>query len=152
MFEKKRHIYGFDSFEGFPEPGKQDTPQKSGLNKGQYATTEDEVKRYLVNSGVSLDFISDRITFVKGFFNETLITYSGIGIALLHLDVALYQSYKDCLETLYSKVVKGGIIAFDEYRETEFNGATKAIDEFIEGKETIIKSSIIDRHYLVKSI
>lgn len=152
LFDKSRHIYGFDSFEeGFPELHKVDEP--SGLKKGGMAITEDAVRRYLIRGRISQDFINNHITFVKGFFNETLAEYSGEEIALLHLDVDLYQSYKDCLEILYPKVAKGGIIAFDEYHKpTKYPGAKKAIDEFLEdSKETIIKGSIYDRYYLIKS-
>ena len=152
LFDKIRHIYGFDSFEeGFPELLKVDEP--SGLKKGGMSITEDQVRRYLRNGKISQDFISDHITFVNGFFDETLAKYSELEIALLHLDVDLYQSYKECLEIAYPKVVKGGIIAFDEYQNPiKYPGAKKAIDEFlVESNETIIKSSIFDRYYLVKS-
>jgi hypothetical protein len=152
LFDKKRHLYGFDAFEkGFPEPSKEDQP--SLIRKGEKSKTEDSVRRFLIRGRISQDFISDHITFVNGFFDKTLAGYSGEEIALLHLDIDHYQSYKDCLEILYSKVVKGGIIAFDEYHQpTRYPGAKKSIDEFLEdSKETIIKSSIIDRYYLVKS-
>jgi hypothetical protein len=50
--------------------------------------------------------------------------------------------------------VKGGIIAFSDYERTQkFPGARKAIDKFLDkSNETIIKSSIVDLYYLVKSI
>ena len=31
------------------------------------------------------------------------------------MDVDLYSSYKDCLEFFFPKLVKGGIVTFDEY-------------------------------------
>jgi hypothetical protein len=57
------------------------------------------------------------------------------------------------LEFFYPKVAAGGIIAFDEYQSFEkYPGARKAIDEFFEGRrEKIIKSSLLDRYYVVKS-
>lgn len=73
------------------------------------------------------------MTIFEGFFENTLHEYEG-KIAILHLDCDLYNSYKCCLNTLYDKVVSGGIILFDEYKSytqlDNFPGAAKAIDEF----------------------
>ena len=77
--------------------------------------------------------------------------YGNNSIALLHLDVDLYKSYKDCLDYLYPLVAKGGIVAFDEYQSTsKYSGCKKAVDEFLNGKEKLIKSDIIDRYYFIK--
>jgi len=160
LYEKKRHIYCFDSFQGLPEISKEDIPNSNTLTRRGYSlkdesyrAQEDVIIQHLIVSGISQDFISNHITFVKGFFSETLGGYSGARIALLHLDVDLYQSYKECLEILYPKVVKGGVIAFNEYQETAkfHRGAKKAVDEFLDGKEEIIKSPICNRFYVVKS-
>jgi hypothetical protein len=151
LYDNKRHIYCYDSFQGYPELSKEDIPTKT--NFGPYWTQEDIIIQHLINSGISQKFISSHITFVKGFFSKTLGGYSGAPIALLHLDCDLYQSYKECLEILYPKIVKGGIIAINTYQEaaTFHKGAKKAIDEFFDGKEEIIKSPITDRFYVVKS-
>jgi len=160
LYDNKRHIYCFDSFQGLPELSEYDVPTSRhvaikgfNLKSLSYQAQEDVIIQHLIMSGISQDFISNHITFVKGFFSETLGGYSGARIALLHLDVDLYQSYKECLETLYPKVVKGGIIAFNEYQEAAryHRGAKKAIDEFFNGKEEIIKSPICNRFYVVKS-
>jgi len=162
LYEKKRHIYCFDSFQGLPGLSKWDIPTSRlvaikgkgyNLKSESYRAQEDVVIQHLIKSGISQEFISNHITLVKGFFSESLGEYSGARIALLHLDVDLYQSYKECLEILYPKVVKGGVIAFNEYQETAkfHKGAKKAIDEFLNGKEKIIKSPIYDRFYVVKS-
>jgi len=159
LYDNKRHIYCCDSFQGYPESSKEDISTRKSVDfkrirkESSYWAQEDIVIQHLINSGISQEFISSHITFVKGFFSETLDGYSGAPIALLHLDCDLYQSYKECLEILYPKVVKGGIIAFNGYQEAAkcHNGAKKAIDEFLYGKEEIIKSAITDRFYVVKS-
>lgn len=152
LSENERHIWGFDSFEGFPDPTEEDEPERFGLEKGRYATTADGVQRYLLNSGVSAAFLEQRVTLVKGFFEDTLTQYSGDGIALLHLDVDLYQSYRDCLETLFPLVRTGGIVAFDEYHETgKYRAAKLAIDEYLAGREQVVRSPIGGRYFLRKS-
>lgn len=147
---KGRHIFGFDSFEGFPEPQAEDNPERHGIKAGRYKTNESSVITHLLESGISQEFINSKLSLIKGYFNETIKEYNG-GIALLHLDSDLYQSYKDCLEHFYPLVVKGGIIAFDEYQSGDiYPGCKKAVDEYFNGKEKILKSEIIDRYYIIK--
>ena len=87
------------------------------------------IKQVLRDGWLPEDVIRNRIRLVKGWFDEPLPRYDG-RIALLHLDCDLYDSYRLALETLYDKVQPGGVVMFDEYNETRWPGATKAIDEF----------------------
>lgn len=151
VFAKDRRIYAFDSFEGFPEPTSEDEPERTGVEAGRYAVDENTVKRFLINSGVTSGFIRERVTFVKGFFADTVHDYAGRDIALLHLDCDLYQSYKDCLTALYPRVAVGGIVAFDEYQSTgRYRGARQAIDEYFGGTVEIIAAAHLDRYYVRK--
>jgi hypothetical protein len=131
-----RTYYGFDSFEGFPDPVEKDeTTPITG--RGFWANPPDTVLKVLRDGRVGDAVIRDRIHLVKGWFDETLPKYEG-RIALLHLDCDLYESYKLSLETLYDKVQPGGVIMFDEYGDSRWPGASKAIDEFFRGKpETV---------------
>lgn len=131
-----RSYYGFDSFEGFPDPVEKDetTPIKG---TGFWANPPETVLKVLRDGRLSEETIRDRIRLVKGWFDHTLPRYEG-NIALLHLDCDLYESYKLALNVLYDKVRTGGVIMFDEYGDTRWPGATKAIDEFFhERRETV---------------
>lgn len=131
-----RVYYGFDSFEGFPDPVAKDetTPIKG---RGFWANPPDTVLKVLRDGRLSEETIGNRIRLVKGWFDATLPKYEG-KIALLHLDCDLYESYKLALEQLYDKVQPGGVIMFDEYHDDRWPGATKAIDEFFADKpETV---------------
>lgn len=131
-----RTYYGFDSFEGFPDPVAMDesTPIKG---RGFWANPPDTVLKVLRDGRLSEDTIQNRIRLVKGWFDKTIPSYEG-KIAFLHLDCDLYESYKLTLEQLYDKVQPGGVILFDEYKDDRWPGATKAIDEFFADKpETI---------------
>lgn len=52
----------------------------------------------------------------------------------VHLDVDNYQSYKDCLDYFYPKMVNNSIMLFDDYNWTSCSGANKAINEFFTDK------------------
>jgi hypothetical protein len=129
---RPRTYYGFDSFEGFPDPTPKDemTPI---TGKGFWANPPDTVLRTLRDGRVPEETIRNRIRLVKGWFDRTLPRYIG-RIALLHLDCDLYDSYKLCLEQFYPMVQRGGVILFDEYNDERWPGASKAIDEFFADK------------------
>lgn len=81
------------------------------------------------------------VELVKGNILKTLDQYleehPGTRIALLHIDTDVYEPAKYGLEKLYDRVVKGGIIAFDDYAVVE--GESIAIEEFFEDKDYEIK-------------
>lgn len=121
---RNREIFGYDSFQGLPRPSKYDNYYK----EGRCVFAIDYVQQ-IVNMYSKIKY-----NIVPGWFSDTLVTYPKLPIAVLHLDVDVYTSYKECLETLYQYVQPGGLILFDEYsRPTElakWPGAKIAIDEF----------------------
>ena len=137
---RKRHFWGFDSFEGFPENDEEDRLANGSfrVDKGKYSTPPEIVIRTLRDGRVADELIDNNLHLVKGFFEKTLDSYSGT-IALLHLDCDLYKSYLTCFERLYDKVAPGGLILFDEYEDENFPGAKKAIDEFFADKNERIE-------------
>lgn len=152
--QKGRKIWAFDSFEGFPEPSTHDSGVS--LEKQAYeAASVESVTKFLGASGLERDFIHSQITFVKGFFNESLDKYRGGPIAFLHLDGDLYESYRDSLEQMFPKMATGGVVLFDEYMgnidNIKWPGAQKAIDEYFgEKKSEICRDSASGKYYLVK--
>ena len=133
--DKGRKIYGFDSFEGFPEPSEEDRSSRNP-QKGQWnvATVETIEQLLIEGGGFEPSFIAQSLTLIRGFFEDSLHNYDGESIALLHLDVDLYRSYKVTLESFWPKVAEGGVVLFDEYKDPwsmrDFPGAARAIDEF----------------------
>ena len=124
---QKRNMHFYDSFTGFPTPSKEDKSERNP-QKGQWAVPIEEAKKVKEKANVPVEV-------VKGYFEDTIKVYNGGPIAVLHIDCDLYQSYKTVLETLYDKVVTGGLIMFDEYGEGEkWPGGVKAVNEFFEDK------------------
>jgi hypothetical protein len=71
---------------------------------------------------------------------EYVANHPELKIALLHIDVDVYEPTKVILENLCDKVVKNGLIVFDDYGTVA--GETKAIDEFFNDKAIIKKLPI----------
>ena len=137
--DTSRELYLFDTFEGMSEPGKEDvsaTDQKTaqellaasdktaGANVWCYASLED-VKNNMSRS----NYPAEKIHFVQGKVEDTLPEPSIEKIALLRLDTDWYESTRVELETLYDKLVPGGILIIDDYGH--WSGARQAVDEFI---------------------
>lgn len=152
--EKGRQIWGFDSFEGFPEPTEEDTSPRNA-RKGEIRADIMRVRALLQEAQLDDLFMRSKVILVKGFFNESLQKYAGQGIALLHIDADLYQSYLDTLNILYDKVRPGGVIAFDEYMDgithVNYPGAKTAIDEFFADKPFALRrDKQYGKYYVIK--
>lgn len=152
---KNRNILAFDSFEGFPEPSAEDASFRNP-KKGEWKViTPDDIDDIFFRRNQLPAEAKERLKITKGYFSDTLPNSSVSKIALLHLDVDLYDSYKTCLENLFHKVTPGGIILFDEYKQKNtqkvFPGAAKAIDQFFSDKKEIIEyDKEFDKYYAVK--
>ena len=125
-----RKIIGFDAFGKFPDNVSM-VSDKEFIEKFETDGGDGIPKNDLENILRNKNF--QNIFLVKGFIPDTFSEYfnqkPATQIALLHIDVDVYEATKACLEYLYERVVKGGIIMFDDYGQVD--GATQAINEFI---------------------
>jgi predicted O-methyltransferase YrrM len=112
-----RQIFLYDTFEGMPVSGIFDKHPV-----GDFADTSYEVVRDALPYA----------TVVKGFFPDSVVPMPDL--AFVHIDVDQYQCYVDCINYFRPRMVKGGIMWFDDY---ELKGAQMAVDELI-GKENTI--------------
>ena len=75
------------------------------------------------------------VFYYKGLFQDTCGQVKDIKFSLVHLDVDLYKSTKDCLEFFYSRMEKGGIIFSHDYSTL---GVKQAFDEFFKDKPNAV--------------
>ena len=106
----KREIFCFDSFEGFPKfsvyDGKIMNRNKLKVYEG---FTIKYVKKRLRNFEIPDNRI-DGIHYMKGFIPDSLKKFKFVknkSIAILHLDLDIYQPYKDSFEFFYPYVKRG---------------------------------------------
>ena len=133
-----RRLWLYDTFSGLPRPnpdldvdilgnrgidGWEARNVSGGFSHWAYAD-EAEVRRNMTTTG----YPEAMQRFVVGRVEETLPDQAPASIALLRVDTDWYDSYRHVLETLYDRVVPGGVLIFDDYGH--FKGARKAIDDF----------------------
>lgn len=147
-----RKTWLFDSFEGLPEPTKEDgevaKSYSGNRNSGKLQSVEkcvgplEDVKKIFFEV---LKIQPQHVVIKQGWFQNTLPSARNeIGpIAILRLDGDWYESTKVCLENLYENMVPGGYVIIDDYGHWE--GAKKAVQEFFAEKN--IKPELVKIDY-----
>ena len=120
--EKNRKVIVADSFEGLPDPDKNE--DSFGWREGAMAVSLDQVKHNFSRYGL----LDDQVSFIKGFFNETLPSANIEALSILRVDADLYESTLDVLNALYPKLSVGGYAIFDDYQNLK--DCQRAIDEY----------------------
>lgn len=139
-----KNIYGFDTFEGMPFPGKFDIKydgtsaedlyyQRTKSHEGWNRATLDEVEK-----NISKECLNHNINLIKGKVEDSLLIEKNIPkkISILRLDTDFYESTKIELEVLFPKLEVGGVLIIDDYGN--FKGAKKAVDEYFQIKPFLI--------------
>jgi len=133
MQDVGRDLYLFDTFEGMPEPTREDMDY-SGKQASEVLQQDSSyrcanaplegVKRLLFETG----YPKERIHFVQGRVEETIPTAAPDSICLLRLDTDWYGSTKHELVHLFPRVSRGGVIIIDDYGH--WKGSRQACDEY----------------------
>ena len=103
VVQPQSRFYGFGSFEGLPE---------------DWATSQKEKGAFSTNGEIpSID--DSRVTFVKGWFNQSLIPFLSDfkteNQLVLHLDADLFSSTLFVLMTLNPIIKRGTVMVFDDF-------------------------------------
>jgi predicted O-methyltransferase YrrM len=121
----------FDSFEGLSEIKEEDRSTHAiddDSLREQFSYGEDLVKQNLCSF--------TGIEFYKGWIPDRFQEVDDQKFSFVHIDVDLYEPIKDSINFFYPKLIKGGIMVFDDYGfTTQFPGAKKAVDEALSSLE-----------------
>ena len=128
-----RKVWLFDSFEGLPEPTKEDTLSALGQDANHcIGACKGDIN--LVRKVLNLvEADMSKVEIVKGWYQDTFPTVSIPQIAMLSLDSDWYQAEKLSLEKFYPSVVPNGIIYSDDFYW--WPGCQKAISDFFLDKQ-----------------
>lgn len=132
-----RKVIGFDMFGEFPRTNNDldNNFIEEFEGNGGFGIEKEELEKFLQYKKI------DNFNLIKGNILETLDKYLDeyphTRISFLHIDVDVYEPTKYILDKLYDRVVRGGVIVFDDYNTVE--GETRAVDEFLQDKSEKIK-------------
>jgi hypothetical protein len=138
--DRTKKVWGFDNFKGLTRFSPEDGPEYPAVQKvpggwspAGYLEELQEVIKIFDNDR----FVpwKSRVELIIGDVEETVPRFveqnPGIRISLLHVDVDLYQPSLVGLKYLFPRVVRGGVVIFDDYASLEFGGESTAVDQFL---------------------
>lgn len=136
-----RRIVAFDAFGKFPVSG--DSLDVEFIERfeaeGGLGIPASELARVLERKGFT------NCELVEGDILETVPRYVAahpeLKIALLHIDVDVYEPTMVCLRHFYERVVRGGLIVLDDYAMVA--GETAAVDDFFASRDVVIEKLVI---------
>ena len=131
-----KSIFLYDTYEGMSAPTERDIMAATNSSakekykefqlknkKWAYAPLE-EVKDNMLSTG----YPPNKVHFVKGTVEDTLLREAPSQIALLRLDTDWYESTLHELKCLFPRLSKGGVLIIDDYGH--WKGAREAVDEY----------------------
>jgi hypothetical protein len=122
---RDRTVWVADSFQGLPRPDER-FPEDHALDLSwldYLSVPREEVRQSFERFG-----LGDRVTFVEGFFEDTLPTLTDRTWSLLRLDGDTYESTWVALESLYPGLSPGGYVVVDDY--LLISECRRAVDEY----------------------
>jgi Macrocin-O-methyltransferase (TylF) len=162
-YNHTRRIIGFDTFSGFPCVDDKDLAFGSSehLHASAFSThsnIEEELEHLaaLHDRNRPLGHIP-KIELVAGNACEAIPRYversPHLLLSLVYLDFDIYEPTKAALKFLFDRVVKGGIVAFDELNCQEFPGETAALLETLDLSNVELRRFAFEPYisYFVKS-
>ena len=112
-------FYIFDSFQGHQAPGPFD--DAAARPEGRYRDTDEASIQALLPDAV----------IIPGYIPATLDAVADKRFRFVNIDVDHYAPTKAAIEFFKPRMVKGGIMRFDDSGSSDCPGATKAVKETI---------------------
>jgi hypothetical protein len=137
-----KRVVGFDMFSEFPEPS--DAAEKKIVAKlveeaSFRGTTQAELYGMVEAAGIK----KTACDLVAGDIRETARDYvaanPGFRISLLHLDLDLAAATHAALEALWPRVVRGGVVVFDEYAVARWS-ESEGVDRFFANQNVTLRA------------
>lgn len=115
-------VFLCDTFTGVVKAGESDSTYKNG----EHADTSRQTVEDLIFNRMALE----NVEILEGIFpDQTGNRVENLEFRFCHIDVDVYQSAKDIVNWIWSKMVPGGIIIFDDYGFYACSGITKYVEE-----------------------
>jgi hypothetical protein len=128
-----RRIYGFDTFEGFPDVSDRDRSGFTDAKEGDLCADSYEELLMLIQEYDRDRFLGHipKVELVRGDMTRTIPqfieTHPHLMVSLLFLDADLYEPTRAALEAFVPRMPKGAVVAFDELDNPLWPGETLAL-------------------------
>ena len=135
-FEEWRTLHFFDTFEGYPEPRKDDLGQQEIIEGSWGADGGSVISRKQLRTQSERLYPKHLVKIYKGLFSDTLTELKDRKIALALLDACQYTSTSEVLTHLFSKSLlsEGAMLQFADWstsRASPNQGSRRAWSETI---------------------
>lgn len=122
LHRSERRLWLYDSFEGLPEKGTEDSSSAGEHFKaGELRATRKQLEHNLRRFD-SLSYIIK-----KAWFRDLTVDSIPRQIALAFLDGDYYQSIIDPLHLIWNNLVPGAVVIVDDYDNQALPGASRAV-------------------------
>lgn len=136
-YKLKKKVIGYDNFSGFPNPAKL---KKS--KKGKYIGKPELIKKIIKFFNIkNIDIINDDIMNLEKYSKKFK------KISFIYIDCNVYEPVIKILETFDNKILKGGIIAFDEAQNKNNKSEGIAMMEFYNSNKKSYKLIKLNKNY-----
>lgn len=138
-----RTLHVFDTFTGLPDTAEDECDHRPG----EFGDTSPEAVR---------EYLKDcpNVRLYAGMFPATAAPIEDEKFAFVFVDTDIYRSVRDSIEFFFPRLVKGGIMLFDDYGWWKCPGVKRAVDEFAAAKaaEAVLRThaGTLDQAVLVK--
>lgn len=122
-------IHSFDSFEGLSEFKREDSVAIQ--NKGGYRGSLQEL-REMIDLYDLQDEVSLHVGLIEEMLPPLLKQEAALRFSFVYCDTDLYQSTRLILDLLHPRVMKGGVMIFDQWNWSGYPGEGVAVAEFLE--------------------
>lgn len=136
-------IYLADTFTGVAKTGERDTLYRGG----EHGDTSEGAVRELID-GLMLR----NVTLLKGLFpEETATPITDRLFRLCHIDVDAYQSGRDVFDWVWPRLVRGGIVVFDDFGFWGCEGITSLVQEIRQAPDRVFIHNLTGQAILIKT-
>ncbi len=148
MGDRAKQVIGFDNWAGFVALDEKDGAEDLRVNKVVGGYDSSAFKDMLHEAIEIYDkdrFIpyKPRIILIDGQIETSVPKFcaenAGLRISLLHVDCDLYEPTKIALAELWPRVVRGGVVVFDDYGIRPWEGESTAADEYFADKGVTLR-------------
>jgi O-methyltransferase len=134
-------VYLCDTFTGVPKAGKGDGFYRGG----EHADTSRETVEAL------LDSLNLKATILTGIFpDDTGARLQQERFRLVHVDVDVYESARGVVDWVWPRLVRGGVIVFDDYGFQLCPGVTRLVNEYVSQPDRLVVHNLNGHALLTK--